>query len=194
MAFPPKRKRKIRYRKCKLCKQGVCKSCKGSAQIRIISGRNKGSSFERAIAKQVTDWTGVKFTRTPSSGGWAKSGDITPKNPEHMVQWPWLVECKNNESLDFGSIFSVPNNGKTPIRKWWKQAYRDVKKSGMKKIPVLVFTKSRDNVYCMMQADVFEQLKFRDTAQVVVHLPKHRVILWEDFLSIPYKEMLRRLQ
>lgn len=47
-----------------------------------VNGRNKGANFERVIAKQLSEWCGFTITRTPSSGGWAKTGDITPKDPK----------------------------------------------------------------------------------------------------------------
>ena len=184
-------KSKARYKNCPACKEGVCKTCKGAGKVRIVKGRAKGARFENDIARQVTLWTGMKFTRSPSSGGWAKTGDITPKNPEHMVQFPFNMELKNNEILEFSNIFHAHKNKKMPIRKWWKQAFQDAKKSG--KIPVLVFTKSREEVFCMVQQDIFFRLGLDKTA-VQVHMGKHNVVLWQDLLNIPYKDVLKALK
>lgn len=184
-------KSKPRYKNCPACKAGVCKTCKGKGQVRIVKSRAKGATFERDVARQVSLWTGMDFKRTPMSGGWAKTGDITPKNPEHMVKFPFNFELKNNEKLEFSHIFQAPKNKKTPIRKWWKQAFRDAKKSG--KIPVLIFTKSREEIFCMVQRSVFFRLGLNKTA-VQVHTDKHNVVLWQDLLDIPYADILKALK
>lgn len=193
-----KQKRKLRSKPCQFCNTGkrknpgVCKPCAGSGQVRIINGRNKGSTFERNVAKEVSNWTGILFTRSPSSGGWNQTGDITPKNPQHMVDFPFNLELKNQEILQFSHIFQVPKNKKTPIRKWWKQAYLDAIKSG--KIPVLVFTKSHEEVFCMVQRSTFNRLQIHRTARVQVHIGNHIVFLWRDFLAVPYLKMVERLK
>ncbi|WNM51382.1 RusA-like Holliday junction resolvase [Staphylococcus phage Alsa_4] len=48
----------------------------------MTNSKKKGDKFERDIAKQLGDWWGTKFSRTPQSGGahWLKDnnavGDI----------------------------------------------------------------------------------------------------------------------
>lgn len=62
------------------------------------NSRNKGSRFERTIAKAWESWTGYKFSRTPGSGGWAKAkdamGDLVCTDEKHSRRFPFSIECK----------------------------------------------------------------------------------------------------
>lgn len=90
--------------------------------------RNKGSSFERTIAKRFEEVLGVDFVRTPQSGGFAKNldktegfrGDIVPASKD--VNFKLHIECKNTKT------WSLPA--------WLKQAQGDCPKD---KIPVVIF-------------------------------------------------------
>ena len=116
-----------------------CPSCKGTGEMKIVQGRPKGQKFERDIAKLLTVWTGVEFRRTPMSGGWNKTGDITPKNPEMMEKFPFSIECKNHENWSLGKLLGATRYEElpAPIRKFWGQAVSDAEESG--KIPILIF-------------------------------------------------------
>lgn len=58
------------------------------------NSRNKGSRFERTIAKAWESWTGYKFSRTPGSGGWAKAkdamGDLVCTDEKTLTSLPIL--------------------------------------------------------------------------------------------------------
>lgn len=79
--------------------------------------RNKGSKFERDIAKKFESNYGVEMVRTPQSGGFAKNktsaigfrGDIVPANTD--VDGTLHIECKNTKT------WSLPA--------WLKQAEED---------------------------------------------------------------------
>ena len=64
------------------------------------TSRNKGSGYERKIAKVLTEWWGEKFFRTPLSGGHQDmsqemnvAGDIITKD----VNFPFHLELKKHE-------------------------------------------------------------------------------------------------
>ena len=67
------------------------------------NSRNKGSRFERTIAKAWESWTGYKFSRTPGSGGWAKAkdamGDLVCTDEKHSRRFPFSIECKNYQEI-----------------------------------------------------------------------------------------------
>jgi len=182
-------------KKCKECKMtGVCKHCDGHGISRIVKGRTKGNKFENDTAKEITKWTGVEFKRTPMSGGWAKTGDITPKNPKEMTKFPFNIECKNQEIFSTKFLVECASEGVLPkatIEKWWKQCTDDAKKS--KKIPILVMTKAREPVYVMTTQTIFQKLKLMKNTTFVIRFDGLRVTLWKDFLSIPYKTIVERL-
>ena len=95
--------------------------------------RNKGSSYERAVAKKIGEHLDVQLVRTPQSGGFAKSkatsdfkGDITCL--EEDVDFKLHVECKNQKTYS--------------INKWVEQAMCECPEN---KIPVLIFKKNNTN-------------------------------------------------
>ena len=56
----------------------------------MTNSRNKGSAFERAIAKELHDLTGISFKREIDQYRAADLGDLVPSDPA----WPFVVECK----------------------------------------------------------------------------------------------------
>lgn len=191
----PKRSSKIKgMKRCPDCKtKGVCATCDGNGEVRIVKGRDKGSKFERDIAEGVSDWTGYEFKRTPMSGGWAKTGDITPKDPKGMVYFQFNIECKNQKV--FSTSFMMDCAGKDmnkTIKKWWKQCTDDAKKS--KKVPLLVMTTVREPVFVMMHKKIFVKLGMMKRATFSMKMKSKkgghlRVMLWKDFLKKPYEDV-----
>lgn len=135
------------------------KNCAESAKERRKRGRrskNKGSEFERVIARKFKEAYGEDLVRTPQSGGFAKNlskatefrGDIVPA--DESIDLALHVECKNAKS------WSLPT--------WFKQAQGDCPKG---KSPVVVFHQhgtSKD--YIALSLEDFFKL-----------VPKDRVIL-----------------
>ena len=189
-----KKKSKPRYKKCQSCKDGVCKTCKGTNQVRIVKGRSKGATFERDVAAQVTLWTGMKFTRTPMSGGWSKTGDITPKDPAHMVIFPFNMELKNQEAWTISALMKIDDKGKfaKKIEGWWKQCTDDAKKSN--RVPLLLMTKANEQVFLMLRTTEFKKLGLHREIRSSIKCGKRRIVLWEEFISVPYKEIVKRLK
>lgn len=185
-------------KRCPDCKRkGVCTTCDGHGEVRIVKGRNKGSKFERDIANGISEWTGVEFKRTPMSGGWAKTGDITPKDPKSMVKFPFNIECKNQMVFSTSALIDCAGvDINKAIKKWWKQCTDDALKS--KKIPLLVMTTVREPVFVMMWSSMFKHLKMMKHSTFVLRTQVHgidlRVMLWQDFLEKSYEEMTQRLK
>lgn len=104
--------------------------------------RNKGSGYERKIAKILGNWwadDSELFRRTPMSGGWAKekiTGDITPVK-EEGENFPFSVECKKQEGWEFHQFWSK----KSKFWSWWEQCTDDAKRSN--KQPLLIFSRNR---------------------------------------------------
>lgn len=90
------------------------------------NSRNKGSRFERTIAKAWESWTGYKFSRTPGSGGWAKAkdamGDLVCTDEKHSRRFPFSIECKNYQDIKFEHILLGLKSCK--IISFWEQATR----------------------------------------------------------------------
>lgn len=112
-----------------------------------VNSKAKGDTYERKIAKKLTEWTGLKFERVPASGGlhWKKDnrvyGDIVTNDPD----FPFTIECKARESWNMDSLI----NGSKEVEKWWKQAIADAWATG--KEPMVIFTRNRQPDYIMFR-------------------------------------------
>ena len=87
--------------------------------------------------------------------------------------------------MSIGSLDSV-------IGDWWQQCKRDAAKA--KKIPMLVFTKNRDAVYCLTSARTFKQLGIVRGARAILALPDIRIFRWDDLLRVEYQVVFERLK
>lgn len=104
------------------------KTTKEESSRRGRRSRNKGSNYERDVAKKFKSAYDVDMVRTPQSGGFAKKsvkadefrGDIVPADKD--VTLLLHVECKNAKT------WSLPA--------WLKQAAEDCPKG---KVPVVIF-------------------------------------------------------
>ena len=106
--------------------------------------RNKGSNYERSIAKRFAEVYGVELVRTPQSGGFVKNslkaedfrGDVVPA--DSTIRLELHIECKNTQ--------------KWTLPQWIKQAESDCPEG---RVPVVVFhqyNSSKDYV-CLSLSD-----------------------------------------
>lgn len=124
----------------------------------MTNSKKKGDTFERKTAKVLGDWWGVKFSRTPQSGGasWASSnnavGDILP--PAN-AGFPLVIECKHREEWTMDNVLL---NNREP-HTWWAQVVGDSKTIG--KAPCLIFTRNRGQMYVALPyiEEVYEDLR-----------------------------------
>jgi len=154
------------------------------------NSRAKGATFERDTAKLFSEWTGIQFRRTPMSGGWAKTGDITPVNPKEMDSFRFNVECKNQQVWSFGDLIKDIHNN-DGIESWWIQAANDGEKS--KRIPLLVFTRNFDVSYIMLTENLYKRLAFtnpiwRDKVHQTIQWCQFRIMLLDMFLLVNYQK------
>lgn len=123
-----------------------------------MSSKSKGNRFERQIADKLSDWWGMKFNRTPQSGGasWAEQnnavGDIVP--PKNSG-FPLVIECKDREGWTIDNILL---NNKEP-NEWWKQVVGDASKA--KLTPCLVFKRKYSRIYVALpyKEEVYNKLR-----------------------------------
>lgn len=154
------------------------------------NSREKGNRFERQIAKDFSNWCGFPCKRTPMSGGWSKTGDVTPRDPEQMVDFIFNPELKHVENWTFSAGFFGSGISKQ-IKRWWDQCVKDSKETG--RIPLLIFTKNYDNIYCMTRAGFFHKVGLHKVTKRVLVVPRYRVFLWDELLKIPYKEIAEKV-
>lgn len=107
---------------------------------------NKGSEYERSIARLLSTWAGFKLIRTPMSGAWSgTSGDIIPENS--ALHFPFLVECKKQENWCFEAILA----GNGCFYDWLGQLDGEVSvdklMTGLTRIPLLIFSRNHKPNY-----------------------------------------------
>jgi hypothetical protein len=86
------------------------------------SSRDKGSRFERRVAKLFGEVFNRKLRRTPLSGGHHIKCDIyDPENDD----FPYYIECKFHKDFSINSII----NCTSPLFKFHKKAFKEVEES-----------------------------------------------------------------
>lgn len=125
---------------------------KGDGYIDMVGGKKqeinsklKGNKGELMAAKFLRRWSGMRFNRTPASGGlhWLDdsqvSGDIVAPS---KFDFPFTVEVKWYKNIP------VPINDLEPLRKnsrifgFWDQAVKDGER--VKRFPMLMFRSNGD--------------------------------------------------
>lgn len=78
----------------------------------MVNSIKKGKSFEREIAKLLSEKTGAKWVRVPMSGGFASLNDS--KDPRFQGDVftedsfpPLVVECKSYAEFNLNDLFST---------------------------------------------------------------------------------------
>jgi hypothetical protein len=116
--------------------------------------RDKGSNYERDVAKKFAlyfglDWTRA-FFRTKPHGHAQPNGDIQPIN-EMYDYWRaaklGVLECKNRKEWSFDNLFKNPD--KSYLIGYWTKSNTDTKSDNT----VVVFTKNGVGDYVLHKAD-----------------------------------------
>jgi len=148
------------------------------------NSRNKGSRFERTIAKAWESWTGYKFSRTPGSGGWAKAkdamGDLICTDEKHSRRFPFSIECKNYQDIKFEHILLGLKSCK--IMSFWEQAKRDAKRAN--KIPILIMrynSMPKGEAFFVIEAgamDLFMITHYPEVSRMEIKTPKVNLVVY----------------
>ncbi len=130
-----------------------------SLKARIArKSRNKGSNYEREVAKKIAGYFNLEWTRaffrTKPHGHAQPNGDIQPIN-EMYEHWRsaklGVLECKNRKEWSFDNLFRNPD--KSYLIGYWKKSNEDTKSNNT----VVVFTKNGVSDYVLtLDDDIFE--------------------------------------
>lgn len=99
----------------------------------MANGKKKGSKNERELSKWWQSWTGLEFTRVPASGGlrWKKtdniSGDIVCADPKGIRKFPFTVEAKSYQGINFEHL--LLDNKNIKVLQFWEQAKEDAERA-----------------------------------------------------------------
>ena len=130
--------------------------------------KRKGKTYERRTAKLLTEFTGVGFRKTPSSGGFNRFGGVSIREElfcgdviSDSHDFRFCVEAKNREEFTFEGILKNPNTA--PFTLWWYQCCDDAKRVGLK--PILFFKPDNQADFIAVNA-----LDFKDGLKKVKRL------------------------
>lgn len=141
--------------------------------------RNKGSGYERKIAKILSKWSGMELRRTPLSGGWAKqnpkvSGDLVNISDN---EFPLHVECKNQESFEWEPFL----HGNGSLKGWWDQTLRTCPNN---KIPILVFSRAYYDDWVMLKKKDVMIKGFMKSSNIYINLGDAIIITLKHFITL----------
>lgn len=159
-------------------------------------GRNKGSAFERKVAKLIIATFANKGInkedcyRTPGSGGHRFASKTDPGDlvlsPALRELFNFSVECKHYAKLDWGVLLSNRRK-KGQFESWWRQCCKAAVDDA---IPLLVFKRNNGNIYAMYRAGSLHDLEFcRDSfrpdtyAKTYIGKKNVRIVLFAELLE-----------
>ena len=97
-----------------------------------MNSRNKGSTFERLVAKRIFDSCGIQLKRNLEQYRADSQADL-------VGEIEWSIECKHYRS------------GANPKREWWEQVLAAGKAAG--KEPVLVYRFNRQPIMAAVRLE-----------------------------------------
>lgn len=146
-----------------------------------FNSKQKGSDYERKVAKILSDWSGREFHRTPMSGSlrWSNDkrvvSDIVPSQDLVDKGWPFSIECKKVEGSQWEFSNFIEGTSMT-LKDHWKQCCDDAKRENM--IPMLVFSKNRRDTFIIITRDVFSKLGINPKSYInLVHNDQDLIIM-----------------
>ena len=110
-----------------------------------VNSRNKGSRGEREVIAEIQKVFGVKYARTPLSGGMDIKGDIRKpfeQSPTLCDMFHW--EVKYQEHIN--------------IWKCMEQSVNDARKDVTTKEPIVVFRRNHTPWFAMLRLDLFLEM------------------------------------
>lgn len=159
-----------------------------------VKSKDKGNRLELNIAKQLTDWAGAKFMRTPCSGAIHNFHDKRVVSdivaPLSLGAFPFSIEAKN---VEYPWEFSMLMEGTSLFWTHWNQCLSDAQRECM--VPLLVFKKNRRDIYTAMRTKNFDELGIHPSEVLRLKANGHdlTILKFRDLLeSITCEELLQK--
>lgn len=141
--------------------------------------RDKGSNYERDVAKKIAEYFGWKwdqaFFRTKPHGHAQPNGDIQPINEMNDL-WRGAklgpLECKNRQEWSFNNLFKDVEN--SYLMGYWYKSNEDTSRDNT----VLIFTKPAMTDYVMhLNEGIYIlpiiKIKIKDGRELVIQTLKN---------------------
>ena len=155
--------------------------------------KRKGKKYEARIAFILSEFTGMKFRRVPSSGGFNKtggqvilenvfSGDVICEDRA----FAFSVEAKNRKDISLTALLKNPKTAS--LTRYWKQCVDDSKASNLK--PLMFFKPNVNDDWACLPIDVAISLGLAESNHLKVEvfkdieLPNMFIVDWHEFIKI----------
>lgn len=169
----------------------------------MANGKKKGSKNERVLSKWWEEWSGLEFSRVPSSGGlrWQRkddiTGDIICTDPRHSRRFPFSIEGKSYKDINFEHL--ILGNKSVKILDFWEQAKEDGVRSN--RIPLLFMRYDRMPRmvwFVVMELKLFNILLkqkkgIAEHTYFIIEHKEHRVVCINsnDLKNCDYKTLIK---
>lgn len=164
-----------------------------------INSKNKGSSFEREVAKKLslfltynlkddTVWRSINsgaYSTVRNKKGLSTSnqeGDLTSISEESKIFFDkYCIECKRYKYVDLYNLFTENSE----INKWWTKLQLE----SNTKIPFLIFKPDRKLIYCIIPTDIFNKINTIEIDHINISINKESIcmFLFTDFIKLDKK-------
>lgn len=149
--------------------------------------KQKGNRYERRCVKLLTEFTGAKFRRIPSSGAFNKFGGA--KVAEHVFSGDviadrkdfWFsVESKSQKAFSFVAMLKNPETCK--FTEWWDQCVNDAK--SIDRLPMLMFKPDTLEDFVALTDDGIRRL------DIPINTPHFSIRIYDD-TSLPIPKIFK---
>ena len=142
----------------------------------MVDSRNKGATFERKIAKMLTDALGIDFKRSPQSGAYATVNKMSMFKGDLITESPfnYCIECKKYADFNLEDLVTGTKSG---ILKWFDQLNTEKKDSK----GILIFQRDHGKIMMALETSIHPD--------GLIHWKGYTIGKIEDILPILKKEM-----
>ncbi len=154
--------------------------------------KRKGKRLEDEVAEIIRKKYNVddKYIKRAGSSGVRveESGDIDIIHPEIEKQFPFVIECKNNEKWKLRDLIGAGKSNKSnPFKQFIKQNAKDVSK---RKYGLIVFSKNYEDIYglyyCKEKDSIYKKIDKLIDSKIITQLDEYNLIVFE------FKEFVKK--
>lgn len=157
-----------------------------------INSKNKGSTYERKIAKAMSEATGDNFKRTPGSGAMGTTSNIQAMqgdvfNADWMDKFPFFFELKKYKAVNLYHF--IQNLKSCNITKW---VVKMQEQQADYQTGVLIFEEDRGKSIAVVEMAVApDPEEGRNITVFMCNGKLYQVMLFKDFLET-YKGLMTK--
>lgn len=144
--------------------------------------KRKGKRLEEYVAEKFNQiHGGIVAHRAVSSGSFTYEAGSDIYFIKKDI--PLVIECKNQESWKYRTLFDAEFHNRSPFKTWLNQLYQSANKYKLiynrEPVPLLVFSKAYEPVFCIIEKRYITEITYPFLANEVYY-----IILLDTFLEL----------